>query len=217
MGLDARTLATVLLVVCTVLAGLLALTWLQNRNVPAFGMWTISFALCAAAAGFVVAQDSFPGLLAIDIANALRFLALGIALAGRPAFRRPQGETGSLALAPAVLWLAACALSVFGEDLRLRILVASPVVAIGAFAIAPSFGALRRARRGSRAWLPFCSACTDRPLRPASYSSHSRSDPGWIRAPRSPGRFIRWRSSRRWSSRWRSPSCFSRPRRTRSG
>ena len=124
-----------LLVVCTALAGLLALTWLQNRSVPAFGMWTISFALCAAAAGFVVAQDRLPGLLAIDIANALRFLAFGIAWQAARHFAGRRGNW-ALALAPGALWLAATRLSVFGEDLRLRILVASPVVAVGAFAIA---------------------------------------------------------------------------------
>jgi diguanylate cyclase (GGDEF)-like protein len=125
----------VLLVVCTVLAGLLALTWLQNRSVPAFGMWTLSFVLCAIAAGFVVARDSFPGMLAIDIANALRFLAFGIAWQAARHFGGRKGNW-ALALSPAALWLAACYLSLFGEDLRLRILVASPVVAIAAFAIA---------------------------------------------------------------------------------
>lgn len=135
MGLDGQTLATVLLVVCTVLAGLLALSWLQNRSVPAFGLWTISFALCAIAAGFVVARDALPGLLAIDIANALRFLALGIAW---HAARHFAGRRGNWALAtgPAALWLGASALSIFGEDLRARMLIASPVVAAFAFAIA---------------------------------------------------------------------------------
>ena len=133
--LTSQTLATVLVVVCTVLTGLLALSWLQNRNVPAFGMWTISFALCSAAAGFVVARDRFPGLLGIDIANALRLLAIGI---GWQAARNFTGRKGNwlLALAPSLAWLAASASSVFGDDLRLRVLVTSPVVAIGAFAIA---------------------------------------------------------------------------------
>ena len=128
-------MATVLVVVCTALAGLLALTWLQNRNVLAFGMWTISFALCATAAGFVVARDSLPGPLGIDIANALRLLAFGIAWQAARHFAGRKGNR-ALAVSPAILWLAASYLSLFGEDLRLRILVASPVVAIGAFAIA---------------------------------------------------------------------------------
>jgi diguanylate cyclase (GGDEF)-like protein len=133
--LDGQTLATVLLVVCTVLAGLLALSWLQNRSVPAFGLWTISFALCAIAAGFVVARDALPGLLAIDIANALRFLALGIAWQAARHFAGRRGNW-TLATGPAVLWLGATALAILGEDLRVRVLVASPVVAAFAFAIA---------------------------------------------------------------------------------
>jgi diguanylate cyclase (GGDEF)-like protein len=128
-------LATVLVVVCGVLTGLLALSWLQNRSVPAFGMWTISFALCSAAAGCVVAQDRFQGLTAIDIANALRLAAIGV---GWQAARNFNGRKGNwlLALAPSLAWLAASAASVFGDELRLRVLVTSPVVAIGAFAIA---------------------------------------------------------------------------------
>src|SRR3954464_9268042 len=135
VGLDSQTLATVLVVVCSVLAGLLALSWLQNRSVPAFGMWTISFALCSAAAGCVVAGDRFPGLLGIDIANALRVAAMGV---GWQAARNFNGRKGSrlLALAPSLAWLAASAGSIFGDELRPRVLVASPVVAIGAFAIA---------------------------------------------------------------------------------
>src|SRR5882724_6079842 len=119
VGLDAQTLATVLLVVCTVLTGLLALTWLQSRNVPAFGLWTLSFALCAMAAGFVVAQNRLPGLFALDMANVLRFVAFGIGWQGARNFANRNGSW-EIALAPALLWLAASGLSVFGEDLRLR-------------------------------------------------------------------------------------------------
>lgn len=135
MELDVGTLATVLLVVCIVLAGLLALNWAQHRSVPAFGMWTISFALCAVAAALLVARDSFPGFLAIDTANSLRFLALGLAW---QAARHFTGKKGSLALAlaPAILWMVASTLSVFGGDIRLRILVSSPVVAAYVLAIA---------------------------------------------------------------------------------
>ena len=73
MSLDVGTLLTVLLIVCAVLTALLALTWVQNRSVPAFGVWTICFGLCTLAAGLLAARDALPGLLAIDIANALRF------------------------------------------------------------------------------------------------------------------------------------------------
>jgi diguanylate cyclase (GGDEF)-like protein len=133
--LDGQTLATALLVVCAALSGLLALTWLQNRSVPAFGLWTISFVLCAVAAGFVVAQDMFPGLVAIDIANALRFLAFGVAW---HAARRFGGRKGSwtIAITPALAWFGAMGLSLFGDELRPRILVAAPVVAAFASAMA---------------------------------------------------------------------------------
>ena len=92
--LDVQTLATVLAVVCAVLTGLLALSWVQNLDVGAFGLWTLSFALCTAAASFVAGQHRFPGLLAIDIANVLRLLAFGDRLAGGTEFRRTQEEAG---------------------------------------------------------------------------------------------------------------------------
>jgi diguanylate cyclase (GGDEF)-like protein len=135
LQLDAATLAAVLIIVCTVVTGLLALTWLQNRNVPAFGAWTASFALCGMAAAFVFVQDRLPGFLALDIANALRLVAFGIAWQGARHF---NGRRGSwiIVLAPAALWLGASGIWDFGGELRTRILLSAPVVAIYAFAIA---------------------------------------------------------------------------------
>ena len=101
-----QTLATVLVVVCTVLTGLLALTWLQNRNVPAFGMWTISFALCAAAAGFVVGAG--PASRAFSPSTSpMRSASSPSASAGRPPGISP-GEKGSWAVALAPALALAC-------------------------------------------------------------------------------------------------------------
>ena len=135
MGLDAGTLVTALVVVCGVIAGLLALTWTQNRSVPAFGVWTLCFLMCAVAAALVGARDRFPGLLAIDIANGLRLLAYGLAWQAARYFTSGKGNW-PLALAPAVLWVAACWLSPFDDDVRRRILVTAPLLAAYAFALA---------------------------------------------------------------------------------
>lgn len=135
MNLDAGTLATAIFVVGTVLTGLLALTWLQNRSVPAFGGWTISFALCATAAALILARGRFPGLLAIDLANALRFLAFGVAWQSARHFNGRRGNW-AIVFAPALLWLVACGTVGFGGELRPRILVAAPAVAAYAFACA---------------------------------------------------------------------------------
>ena len=133
MGLDAGTLVTALVVVCTVLAGLLALTWAQNRSLPAFGVWTLCFMLCAVSAVIIGARDRFPGLLALDIANVPRMLAYGLAWQGARYFTNQKGNW-ALVLAPAVVWLAACPF--FGADIRQRILVAAPLVAAYSFAVA---------------------------------------------------------------------------------
>ncbi len=135
MGLDAGTLMTALVVVCAVLCGLLVLTWMQNRGVPALGIWTLCFALFAAAAVIVGARDRLPGLLALDIANGFRMLAFGLAWQAARYFTNQKGNW-PLALAPTMLWLAAWALVFSDGDVRQRILVAAPLVAAYTFAIA---------------------------------------------------------------------------------
>ncbi len=126
---------TALVVVCGVITALLALTWVQNRGVPAFGVWTLCFLLCSAAAVFVGLRDRFPGLAGIDIANTLRLLAYGLAWQAARYFGRRKGNW-PLAVAPAVLWLAALWLLPFGDDVRLRVLLTAPLVAAYTFALA---------------------------------------------------------------------------------
>lgn len=146
VNLDVATLLTVLFLVCAVLTGLLALTWIQNRGVPAFGVWTLCFGLCAVAAGMLAARNSLPGLWAIDIANALRFAAFGLAW---HAVRRFTGRAGSwiVALAPAAVWLTACAFLLLEDaGIRTRILASAPVMmgyaaslALDLWRVAPRF------------------------------------------------------------------------------
>jgi len=126
---------TALVVVCGLITALLALTWVQNRGVPAFGVWTLCFLLCSAAAVFVGLRDRFPGLAGIDIANTLRLLAYGLAWQAARYFGRRKGNW-PLAVAPAVLWLAALWLLPFGDDVRLRVLLTAPLVAAYTFALA---------------------------------------------------------------------------------
>jgi diguanylate cyclase (GGDEF)-like protein len=143
VGLDAGTLVTALFVVCTVLSGLLALTWAQNRSMPAFGVWTLCFLLCAVSVAVVGARNQLPGFLALDVANALRMLAYGLAWQGARFFTGRKSNW-PLTLAPLALWLAAIPL--FDADIRPRILVAAPLVAAYSFAMAGELwrGAPRR-------------------------------------------------------------------------
>lgn len=146
MGLDVGTLIAALVVVCTVLAGLLGLTWLQNRGVRAFGIWTLCFFLCAVAAVIIGVRDRLPGLLALDIANVLRLLAFGMAWQGARYFAN-QRASWPLALAPAALWIVVWATILTDGNIRQRILIAAPLVAAYAFAMA---GELWRAAPPSR-------------------------------------------------------------------
>jgi diguanylate cyclase (GGDEF)-like protein len=152
VALDAGTLTTTLAVVSAVLAGLLALTWLQNRGMAVAGEWTLSFVLCALAAILVAARGAFPDFFALDAANVLRLSAFGLAW---HAARHFCGQRGSwaLAMAPAVLWIAA-ALLLFGEEYRPRILMSAPLLAAYSLAVAaelwraPSRTSLARAASG---------------------------------------------------------------------
>jgi diguanylate cyclase (GGDEF)-like protein len=135
VALDVGTLMAALVVVCAVVACLLAVTWAQDRDVLALGTWTICFVLCGAAAALAAARGLIPNLGGVDAANTLRLLAFGLAWR---ATRHFTGRSGNWALvfAPAVLWLAVSLLSGFGEDYRLRVLVGSPLVAAFSFAMA---------------------------------------------------------------------------------
>lgn len=137
---------TAIVVVCGVIAGLLALTWTQNRSVPAYGMWTLCFLLCAAAAAVVASRDRFPGLVAIDVANTLRLLAYGLAWQAARRFTN-GGQNWPLALAPAVLWLAIWWLSPL-DDMRSRVLVTTPLLAAYAFALAAELWRIAPGRWG---------------------------------------------------------------------
>ncbi len=147
MGLDDGTLITALVVVCTVLAGLLALTWMQNRGVPAFGGWTLCFALCAASATLIGVRDRLPGFLAIDIANAFRLLAFGLAWQAARYFT-DRRRNWPLTLAPLALWLVARATFLVDTDMRARILFTAPLAAAYGFAIAGELWRSSRRRWG---------------------------------------------------------------------
>ncbi len=134
MAIDTGTLATALVVVCAVLAGLILLTSMHDRRVPMLATWAFCFALCGAAASGVAMWSQPPDFIILDTTNALRLLAFGL---GWQAARQFTGQRWNwiLVLAPGGLWLAA-SVSVFGDDLRLRVLVSAPLVAAYSLAIA---------------------------------------------------------------------------------
>lgn len=151
MALDPATLVTTVVVVLTVLALLLALAWAQTRSVPALGIWAACFGLCAAAAALWGERSVLPDFLAIDVANAMRLSALGLGWAGARLFIGRPAST-ALALAPAALWLAASSLSVFQDDDRLRVAIASLLGGACVLAMAAELWQARRS--GVRTALP---------------------------------------------------------------
>jgi diguanylate cyclase (GGDEF)-like protein len=147
VALDPGTLVTTIVFVLVVLAGLLALSWVQNRGVPELGMWAICFGLCAAAGALWAARESLPEFLSFNVANALRLAAFGLAW---QAARRFAGEPGNwaLAFAPSVLWLAVSWLPPFDEAGRARLVLSSLLIGVYALAIAAELW--RGSRKGLR-------------------------------------------------------------------
>jgi diguanylate cyclase (GGDEF)-like protein len=151
LGLDAATLITTVVVVLIVLSGLLLLTWMQNRSVPSLAIWAGCFGLCAGAAILWNARAALPTFVAIDVANAMRLFAFGLAWQAARLFVDRKGNW-PLAAAPAALWIAAAGLSVFDGDHERRVLLTS--LTIGAYAFALSAELWRGWSMGMRMALP---------------------------------------------------------------
>ena len=119
-------LATVL--VAAILGSLLLCTWLQDRSHRALLWWGPGYVFAAIGTALFGLRGTIPDLLSFEIANAAVFLAAGCAWAGARTFERRQVSWLAVALPPAS-WILACQLPFFAADLKLRISVASFVLA----------------------------------------------------------------------------------------
>lgn len=75
-----------------VAGGLLLLSWLQHRSIPALAMWGVAFVLAAIATGLIAARGHIPGLWSIIFANTLLSAGYGTLWSGMRNFegRSPQ-------------------------------------------------------------------------------------------------------------------------------
>lgn len=120
MSLDIRTALGVIEFTSAIAGGLLLVSWLQHRNIPALVPWALAFILTAIGAALIGARGTIADFWSIAIANAAWALSYASMWTGVRIF---EGRAPRLIMAPlgAVIWLAACTVDVFYSDPMARI------------------------------------------------------------------------------------------------
>jgi diguanylate cyclase (GGDEF)-like protein len=127
MSLDLPTLFIIAVFVSVVAGLLLLLSWLNNRNVQALGLWAAAFIIGAFGVALVGARGDIPDSWSIAIANALLATAYGMMWAGVRNFDG-RATTSPLVLAGAATWLLACQSEAFFTSPQARTALMSAIV-----------------------------------------------------------------------------------------
>ncbi|MGE3159842.1 MAG: GGDEF domain-containing protein, partial [Xanthobacteraceae bacterium] len=138
MHLDVGTLSVVTVFVTALLGALLVFAGMQNRTIRALLWWGSAQIVGAAGLALIASRGSIPDFLSIDIANALVLLAYGLTWAGARRFDGRKVLPLVVVFAP-LLWLVACRIPAFAEDVNLRVVVVSGMMAMLAAATAEEF------------------------------------------------------------------------------
>jgi diguanylate cyclase (GGDEF)-like protein len=138
MHLDVGTLSVVTVFVTALLGALLVFAGLQNRSIRAPMWWGAAQIVGAAGLALVTSRGSIPDFISIDIGNALVLLAYGLVWAGARLFDGRKVRPLVVVFAP-ILWLLACRIPAFAQDINLRIVVVSAMLAMLAAATAEEF------------------------------------------------------------------------------
>jgi hypothetical protein len=138
MQLDIETLSVVTVFVTALLGALLVFAGVQNRAVRAPMIWGSAYIVSALGLALLTTRGSAPGWIAVDLANALVLLGSGLIWAGARMFdSRPVRP--ALVGAAAGLWLVVCMVPAFADDINLRVVLASTLLAMLAAATADEF------------------------------------------------------------------------------
>ena len=129
MHLDVQTLAVVTVFVTALLGVLLVFAGLQNRVARAPMIWGASYIVGAAGLALLTTRGSSPEWASVNIANALVLVGSGLVWAGARVFD-DQPVRPSLVLGAPVLWLVACMFPAFANDINLRIVLVSALLAM---------------------------------------------------------------------------------------
>jgi len=129
MRLDIATLAIVTVFVTALLGALLLFAGMQNRAVRSPMLWGISFLLGAFGMTLVAVRGHVPDWLSIEFANALVLTGMALVWAGARVFDGRSVGLVQIAMAPA-LWIGACLIPAIGDDINLRTVVVSALLAV---------------------------------------------------------------------------------------
>jgi len=138
MHLDVGTLSVVTVFVTALLGALLVFAGMQNRTIRALLWWGAAQIVGATGLALVTSRGSIPNFISIDIANALVLLAYGLTWAGARKFDGRKVLPIVVVFAP-ILWLLACRIPAFADDVNLRVVVVSGMMAMLAAATAEEF------------------------------------------------------------------------------
>jgi diguanylate cyclase (GGDEF)-like protein len=138
MHLDIGTLSVVTVFVTALLGALLVFAGVQNRTIRAPLWWGAAQIVGATGLALVTSRGSIPDFISIDIANALILLAYGLTWAGARKFEGRKVLPLVVVFAP-IVWLLACRIPAFADDVNLRIIVVSAMMAMLAAATAEEF------------------------------------------------------------------------------
>jgi diguanylate cyclase (GGDEF)-like protein len=129
MNLDFGTLSVVTVFVTALLGALLVFAGLQNSNIRAPTWWGAAQIIGAVGLGLATSRGAVPDFVSSDIANALLLLAYGLTWAGARIFDGRKVLPLVVVFAP-VVWLFACHIPVFEQDINLRVVVVSAMMAM---------------------------------------------------------------------------------------
>jgi diguanylate cyclase (GGDEF)-like protein len=124
MDLDFGTLSVVTVFVTALLGVLLVFAGLQNSNIRAPMWWGAGQIVGAIGLGLATSRGAVPAFVSSDIANALLLLAYGLTWAGARIFDGRKVLPLVVVFAP-VVWLFACHIPVFEQDINLRVVVSA--------------------------------------------------------------------------------------------
>jgi diguanylate cyclase (GGDEF)-like protein len=138
MTLDVNTLFLVTIYVEAMLGLLLLFAWVQNSSIVAVAWWGSAHLLRAASIVLFGMLGEAPDLIAIDLANAVLFIAFACTWTGARVFDGRAVHPVYL-VAGAVVWLLACRVPFFAQSLEARVLLSSGIIAAYTWATAYEF------------------------------------------------------------------------------
>lgn len=135
MTIDIPTLFLVLMLNCLLVGIIFLAAWFSSRGPMQIRIGTAAL-MMAAGVLLLALRGRIPDRLSIDVANAIIFLALGLAWAGVRIFHGRPAPV-ALVLAGGAVWLAACAVPAFHASFAARMALGAAIAA--AYALAAGF------------------------------------------------------------------------------